>query len=411
MPFSKLNIHASLLNTLEKLGYNSPTPVQNKVIPKILDGNDLRVSAPTGTGKTAAFLLPAITKFLKKPSTIKGKGPRLLVLVPTRELCLQIASQAEKYSRRIEKMKTICIYGGVPYHKQSKALRQHHEIIIATPGRFIDYLERGRISLDRIEMLILDEADRMLDMGFSEPVQQIADALPKKRQTLLFSATLKGNVLKLSKKLLIDPLEINVKKEFDKEENIEQHLHYVDNIKHKNKVLDHLLKNNEIEQAIIFTSTKIQADTLAKNLQEMNYSATKLHGDINQRQRTKTITELRKGKYKYLIATDVAARGIDIKTISHVINFDLPSCSEDYIHRIGRTARAGATGTSYSLATQKERHLILSIEKETGKKMINEVIPGLEPTKKNATKASPRKFNGRNNQKKSFAKKKQRPRK
>ncbi len=384
MIFSELNILPALVKTLEKLGYTAPTPVQKEVIPKILQGLDLRVSAPTGTGKTAAFLLPIITQLMKKAPSVKGKnkGPRALILVPTRELALQVASQAEKYSNKLHPMKVVCIYGGVSYHRQNKDLMRHHEIIVATPGRFIDHLERGRISLERIETFILDEADRMLDMGFSEPVQQIADELPTDRKTLLFSATLKGNVLKLSKKLLTKPLEVNIAAEVDKQENIDQSLYYVDDIHHKQTILNHLLDNTEIQQAVIFTATKRQVEKLTKILLEMDYLAEKLHGDMNQRQRTKTINQLRKGKINILVATDVAARGIDVKTISHVINFDLPSTPEDYVHRIGRTARAGAKGTSFSFATRHEHALVSSIEQYTKKSMTSVVIPGLEPKKK-----------------------------
>lgn len=381
MPFSNLKIHAYLIKNINDLGYKIPTPVQKEVMPIILEGLDLRVSAPTGTGKTAAFLLPAINR-LMNPSSQKKKGAKILILVPTRELAIQVASQAEKYSKDIRRVKTVCIYGGVSYEKQYKDLRMPHEIIVATPGRFIDHLKRKRISLNSIEMFILDEADRMLDMGFSEQVNEIAEALPSFHQTLLFSATLKGNVLELSKNILKDPLEINVETEVENIDNIDERLHYVDDIHHKNKILDHLLSNPEIEQAIVFTSTKHQANELTRNLLKKDFAAAKLHGDLNQKQRTKTIMQLRKGKIRILVATDVAARGIDVRTISHVINFDLPRNTEDYIHRIGRTARAGAKGIAYSFATRSQRSVIVEIEKLTGKRMNCEVIPGLEPKKK-----------------------------
>jgi superfamily II DNA/RNA helicase len=401
MPFSKLSIHTDLFTTLNKLNYKDPTPVQNKVMPKIAEGIDLRVSAPTGTGKTAAFLLPAITRLINNPAS--NKNPRVLILVPTRELAIQVNTQAKKYSESLKKMKTACIYGGVPYHQQSRDLMRHPEIIIATPGRLIDYLNRGKLSLKDIEMLILDEADRMLDMGFYEPVLEIIETMPSTRQTLLFSATLKGNVLEFSKKLLNENfLEININIEFDEKENIDQRIHYVDNIHHKNKILDHLLQDSNMKQVIVFTATKRQADELTENLKEMNHSAAKLHGDMNQRQRTKTIMLLRKGKYRILVATDVAARGIDIKTISHVINFDLPRNPEDYVHRIGRTARAGAKGTCFSFATSREKQLVTSIEKFTKQAMTCDVIPGLEPKKQSPKKNFAQK--PRFNQKKSFSK-------
>jgi len=405
MSFSDLQVHSTLIKTLDKLSYKSPTPVQNKVIPKILCGYDLRVSAPTGTGKTAAFLLPAITKLLKEPSTIKSKGPRVLILVPTRELALQVSSQAEKYSKTLQRLKTVCIYGGVAYQKQIRELKRPHEIIVATPGRLIDHLEKGLLCFKRLEILVLDEADRMLDMGFSEPVQKIAKAIPAKRQTLLFSATLKGNVLALSKKLLTNPLEINIQFEINKKQNINQRLYYVDDIRHKNKILQHLLKDPKIEQAIIFTKTKRQADNLTKILLSKDHAVAKLHGDMNQRQRTNTIRLLRKGKYRILVATDVASRGIDVKTISHVINFDFPTTTDDYIHRIGRTARAGATGTAFSFVTNNERSLIRPIEKSTGKTIESDVISGLEPIKKQAKKTSFSQKNFRNKKRKRFSRK------
>ena len=389
MSFSELLLPPVLCQLLEKLGYETPTPVQNKVIPKVLKGCDLRVSAPTGTGKTAAFMLPALTA-LSRPSMIKGSGPRVLILVPTRELAIQVASQATKYSKNSKQIKTLCIYGGVPYRDQLRDLRNKYEIIVATPGRLIDHLEQGRIHLSRVEMFILDEADRMLDMGFSEPVNQIADAITTEHQTLLFSATLKGNVLSLSQRLLKNPLEIVVQADREELLNIDQRLHYVDNIQHKHKILLHLLANSEIEQAIVFTSTKRLAEELAMTLIKTGYSAAALHGDKNQRQRTQTIDRLRKGFVKILIATDVASRGIDIKNISHVINFDMPKESEDYIHRIGRTGRAGAVGKALSFATYREQSMIYSIEKLTGQKMTCDVIPTLEPKQKSESK--PRRF-------------------
>lgn len=387
MPFSTFKIHATLVKTIDNLGYKTPTPVQIEVIPKIIEGLDLRVSAPTGTGKTAAFLLPAISRLLE-PSSTQKKGSKILVLVPTRELAVQVAAEAEKYSKSLMRVKTVCIYGGVSYEKQYKELRMPHEIIVATPGRFIDHLKRKKVSLNSIEMFVLDEADRMLDMGFSEQVNQIAKSLPTSHQTLLFSATLKGNVIELSKKILKNPLEIIIETEVEKMDNIDEHLFYVDDIHHKHKVLDHLLTNPAIEQAIVFTSTKRQADELTRDLLKKDLAAAKLHGDLNQRQRNKTIMLLRKGKIRVLIATDVAARGIDVKTITHVINFDLPRNTEDYIHRIGRTGRAGAKGMAYSFATLSQRSLVLSIEKLTGKKINCEIIPGLEPKKKEQTNFS-----------------------
>lgn len=374
MSFNQL--HQKIQQAVADLGHTTPTAIQEQAIPKVLEGCDLQASAQTGTGKTAAFILPALHR-LAEP--VPGKGPRILILVPTRELAMQVATEAAKYSKHLPHVKTVCIYGGMPYPIQNKQLAKPYDILVATPGRLIDHLERGRIQLSRIQMLILDEADRMLDMGFVEPVEYIASLTPKTRQTLLFSATLKGNVLKLSQRLLKDPIEVRIEPTYDAQENIEQQLHTVDNIDHKYRILNHVLADEAMRQVIIFTATKHQADQLADKLAMEGHPAGALHGDMNQRQRTRTIASLRKGAIRILVATDVAARGIDIPTISHVINFDLPMSAEDYVHRIGRTGRAGATGTALSFAAHRDKRLVAEIEKFTGKRMKATVIPGMEP--------------------------------
>lgn len=386
MSFENLNLHEDILKAIKGLGHTVPTPIQEQAIPKILEGCDIRASAQTGTGKTAAFILPALNKLIT-PSAGKSKGPRVLILVPTRELAMQVATEAVKYSKYLSKVKTVCIYGGAPYPIQNRELSRPHEILVATPGRLIDHLEQGRIDFSRLELLILDEADRMLDMGFIDPVKQIANATPKSRQTLLFSATLKGNVLTLSKSLLKDPLEITVHSVHEKHENIEQRLHYVDNLSHKNRLLDKLLTDPDMTQAIVFTATKSHADQLADELYELGHQAAALHGDMNQRQRTRRIMQLRRGEIRILVATDVAARGIDVQTISHVINFDLPNNAEDYVHRIGRTGRAGAKGLALSFASPKDVPVVKQIEKFTGQTMSLHVIPGFEPNFKPLSKA------------------------
>lgn len=378
MSFKDLIDEAGILKAIEDLGYNTPTPIQKQAIPLILTGCDLRGSAQTGTGKTAAFILPALCK-LAKPSKLHGKGPRVLILVPTRELAIQVAEEASKYCKYLDRVKTVCIYGGAPYPIQNRQLARPYEILVATPGRLMDHMNRGKINFSRIEMFILDEADRMLDMGFIGPVEEIAEAIPDSRQTLMFSATLKGSVMKLSERLLKDPKEISVAHDPATHNNIDQRLHHVDNIEHKYKLLDHLLNGKDITQAIVFTRTKHHADTLVDKLIKKGYSAGALHGNMNQRQRTKTIMRLRQGEIRILVATDVAARGIDILAISHVINFDLPESEEDYVHRIGRTGRAGATGIALSFATPKEMGFVRQIEKFTHQKMTSHTVPGLEP--------------------------------
>jgi len=382
--FQDQNLHPQILKAIEQAGYTTPTPIQLKAIPKIMQGFDIRASANTGTGKTAAFLLPALNR-LSVPSRVKSIGPRVLILVPTRELAMQVAAESIKYSKFLPKTKTVCIYGGAPYPIQNRELSRPHEILVATPGRLIDHMERGRIDFSRLELLILDEADRMLDMGFIEPVEQIAAATPPDRQTLMFSATLKGSVMKLSDRLLKNPMEISVEQEQARHENIDQRLHFTDDLNHKYKVLDHLLTDPSIKQVIVFTQTKRHADQLVDILYDQGHQASALHGDMNQRQRTHAINQMRQGKIRILVATDVAARGIDVQTISHVINFDLPTSTEDYIHRIGRTGRAGATGIAYSFASNKDIQALRRIEEFTGHRMVPLIIPGLEPKFKPGT--------------------------
>jgi len=311
-------------------------------------------------------------------------------LVPTRELAMQVANETVKFTKHLPHIKTVCVYGGMPYMLQNKQLSKPYDIMVATPGRLIDHLERGRIQLSRVQTLILDEADRMLDMGFVEPVEHIASMTPENRQTLLFSATLKGNVLKLSKKLLRDPLTISIEPSYDEQKNIEQQLHTVDNIDHKYRLLERLLEDQTMYQVIVFTATKHQADQLTDKLCEAGHEAGALHGDMNQRQRTRTIAALRKGTIRVLVATDVAARGIDIPAITHVINFDLPMSAEDYVHRIGRTGRAGASGVALSFAAYRDMRLVQQIERFTGMSMTPTVIEGMEPKTKPTDKPRPR---------------------
>ncbi len=377
MDFKEIITNTELLAAIESAGYTTPTPIQAQAIPAILAGKDLRASAQTGTGKTAAFILPTLQKLAANPS--KGKGPRVLILVPTRELAMQVAKEAAKYAKNMPSMKTVCIYGGAPYPIQNKDLSRPYEILVATPGRLMDHMERGRISFDRLELLILDEADRMLDMGFIGPVEDIAAATPATRQTLLFSATFNKNVLGLSRRLLKNPEEITIAAEQARHDNIEQFLLNVDDLTHKYRLLEHYLEDEKVVQIIVFTATKRQADVLVDVLAEKGHEVEGLHGDMNQRQRSRTIEKLRRGNLRILVATDVAARGIDVPTISHIVNFDLPNSPEDYVHRIGRTGRAGKSGIAIAFASPKDRHVVKEIENYTGFHIVPTVIPGLEP--------------------------------
>jgi superfamily II DNA/RNA helicase len=389
MSFDQLNLDSKILKAVKESGYTTPTPIQLQVIPEVLKNLDIRASAQTGTGKTAAFLLPTLHRLASQP--VRGKkGPQVLVLVPTRELGMQIAQQAEKYSKHLEFVKTVCIGGGVPYDVQLRKLKRPYEILIATPGRLIDFMHQKKIDLSNVDLLILDEADRMLDMGFIDPVKEIAAATNPKRQTLLFSATLQGSVIKLSESLMQDPIEIRADVQYSSHENIAQKIHYVDDLHHKNRVLDHLLKENECQPTIIFTATKRHADQLSDELEEKGFLAAALHGDMSQRQRTRTLKQLKDGKVEILVATDVAARGIDVQSISHVINFDFPRNTEDYVHRIGRTGRAGAKGTAFSFATNSEAMLVQQVEKYTGVQIDIIEIAGLEATIKKRSSERPK---------------------
>ncbi|HSR01934.1 MAG TPA: DEAD/DEAH box helicase, partial [Methylophilaceae bacterium] len=295
-----------------------------------------------------------------------------------RELAAQVNDSARKYGKYL-RVRTVSIVGGMPYPLQNKLLSQPLDILVATPGRFIDHMERGRIDLSRLEMLVLDEADRMLDMGFMPDVERICDALPKERQTLLFSATLDGNIGLIAEDILNNPVTIQVTAQKEKHENIEQRLHHVDDLNHKNKLLEHLLIEPDVNQAIIFTSTKRHADILAEDLYAAGHKTAALHGDMTQGARNRTLTKLRHGDVKVLVATDVAARGIDVKGISHVINYDLPKFAEDYVHRIGRTGRAGKKGIAIAFASNTDRHVLRKIEQYTGQKLQASVIEGFEP--------------------------------
>ena len=389
--FNKFDLRDEILKAISDAGYTTPTKIQEASIPEILMGNDIKASAQTGTGKTAAFLLPSIQKISVLPQT---KNPKILILTPTRELAQQITEQSAKYTKYLN-LKSVCIVGGIPYHKQQSKLSKPYDILIATPGRLIDYMKRGKVKFSDIEMIVLDEADRMLDMGFSEAVEEILAKAPKKRQTLLFSATFKPNILKLSEKFMNNPKEVIVHSAKDKHENITQRLHYVDNLSHKNDLLDYILNAEDFESVIIFASTKRHCDELAQELEDKDFDVEPLHGDMSQRERNRTLKQLTTGKIQIIVATDVAARGIDIPTITHIINFDLPRDTEDYVHRIGRTGRAGKKGSAISFAGKKDLHIVPRIEEFIGQKISVVEIQGLEPSLKPQDKKSHSKNSGK----------------
>ncbi|ADQ84891.1 MULTISPECIES: DEAD/DEAH box helicase [Methylovorus] len=390
--FETLNLHPSILRALEEAGYSTPTPIQAQAIPEVLAGHDLMASAQTGTGKTAAFTLPALN-LLADIHPSKSRGPRILVLTPTRELAAQVNDAARKYGKFM-RARTVSIVGGMPYPLQNKLLSQPLDILVATPGRLLDHMERGRIDMSRLQMLILDEADRMLDMGFMPDIERINEALPRERQTLMFSATFEGPIANIAKTLLKDPKVIQIAAQKEKHANIEQRLHFVDDMNHKNKLLEHLLIAPDVNQAIVFTSTKRHADLLAEDLYAAGHKSAALHGDMTQGARNRTLTKLRHGDVRVLVATDVAARGIDVQGITHVINYDLPKFAEDYVHRIGRTGRAGNTGVAVSFASHADRHQLRKIEQYTGQRIEITVIEGFEP-KRPAPRTDDRGSNGR----------------
>ncbi len=384
--FSALPLLAELLRAVNDTGYTEPTDVQSRAIPPALDGKDLLVSSRTGSGKTAAFVLPALQKVLlarkdpaKKRVPGQPSGPRVLVLAPTRELALQVAQACTVYGRHVQGLRVATVVGGVPYGAQLKALRGPLDILIATPGRLLDHLGQGKAMLGQVEMLVLDEADRMLDMGFIDDIHAIADTMPRERQTVMFSATFAGPVAGLAQALTNDPQRIAVNAPAEQHSQIEQRLHWADNRSHRDALLDHLLIDRDIDQAVVFTSTQRDADELADRLQQMGHHAAALHGAMPQGRRNRVLQALRSRQLRILIATDVAARGIDVPTITHVINYGLPMKAEDYVHRIGRTGRAGRTGLAVTLAERRDVGMIRRIERFTSHLIPAAVIEGLEP--------------------------------
>ncbi len=378
MTFNSLGLVEPICEALKLAGYTTPTPVQQKAIPDALAGRDLLVSSQTGSGKTAAFMLPAL-QLLSSPAKTAGRGPRMLVLTPTRELAMQVSKASETYGRTLKRIKTVSIVGGMPYPVQNRLLKSGVDILVATPGRLLDQMQSGRVDLSRLQMLVLDEADRMLDMGFKDDLEAIVAQTPTTRQTLLFSATIDNNIARLAQSMLQKPVRIDVSGQQARHENIEQRLHFADDMAHKNRLLDHLLRDVAVNQAIVFTSTKRAADDLATDLHAQGFAVAALHGDMKQGARNRTLQALRRGGLRVLVATDVAARGIDVQGISHVINYDLPRQAEDYVHRIGRTGRAGKNGIAISLANVREQFQVKTIERFTTQSIPVVIIPGLEP--------------------------------
>lgn len=362
--FSALNLHPKISQALEVCGYKNPTEIQAKSIPIILQRRDVIGATETGSGKTAAFVLPALHMLTQ---TQKQQKPRVLILTPTRELAQQITAAINKYGKFLRPY-TANIIGGTSYREQERMLARPIDIMVATPGRLIDHLRNKRIDLSCVEMFTLDEADRMLDMGFIDDVKLIAKHLPQKRQTLLFTATYHKKLINSVGHLLQNPMLIDLSKPKMVPTQIKQQLFIANNQQQKFSFLENLLGQESIYKGIIFSATKIGADKIAYHLRSQGHNALALHGDLKQQVRKKSLEKLSSGKIQILVATDIAARGIDMD-ISHVINFDLPKCSDDYIHRVGRTGRAGKSGIAITLALKDERRYIHSIEKHVGMKL------------------------------------------
>ncbi|HEV2613621.1 MAG TPA: DEAD/DEAH box helicase [Gammaproteobacteria bacterium] len=408
MSFEQLQLSPLILKAIKAKGHTTPTQIQQDAIPVILSGKDVIAKAPTGTGKTGAFMLPAIERVAQSKNRQK---PQILVLAPTRELASQTDNVANEYGSGVG-IKTVSILGGMPYREQQRKLSRPVDVIIATPGRLIDYIERGDLDLSSISMLILDEADRMLDMGFIEDVEFIASKIPKKRQTLLFTATMDKRLISLSQNILRAPHMIEVKNANVTLDNISQRIHLANDNEHKFKLLKHLLSEENIFKAIIFSATKRNADKLVRDLTQDGHRVSALHGDLNQRKRNKVIADFRTGKIQFLIATDVAARGIDIDDVSHVINYDLPKFAEDYVHRIGRTGRAGRDGIAISFVLSSDHPNLKKIERFTVQTIPHSTIKGLEPKPQTRShggggghgggRGDKRSFGGGSGQKRSF---------
>ncbi|ENV58478.1 hypothetical protein F951_00812, partial [Acinetobacter soli CIP 110264] len=384
--FADFSLHESLQNALQDLGFTSPTPVQEQAIPAALEGKDLLVSSQTGSGKTAAFLLPTLHALAGQDTFLPFKErmravtqPNILVISPTRELAQQVSQDAIAFVRHMKGVRIAAIMGGMPFAKQIQQLKGA-QVVVATPGRLLDLVNRRQLKLDKVDALIVDEADRMLDLGFSEDLEAISELAANRKQTLMFSATFADRIIRLAECMMQDPQRIAIETGHSTNTDITQTLHWTDGFEHKKKLLTHWLSDEKMDQAVVFASTQEDTDMLAEELAEAGHSVVALHGAMPQTVRNRRLRSIREGKAKILVATDVAARGLDVPTISHVINFGLPMKHEDYVHRIGRTGRAGRTGQAITLATYRERGKIRALEDYLDARLSVSEIEGLEPS-------------------------------
>jgi ATP-dependent RNA helicase RhlE len=379
-----------LLRAVRDLGYSAPTPVQAAAIPPALEGRDILASAATGSGKSAAFGLPILSGLIGK----KRGTTRALILVPTRELALQITEHLGALGKYSGGITVAAILGGVGFRGQLDAFRRGTDIIVATPGRLLDIMGQGLAKLDGVETLVLDEADRMLDMGFLPAVRKVVKALTGVRQTLLFSATIPPEIAKLTGELLKDPVRVNLAPTSKPVDTVAQTIYTIPQ-ERKTDLLVELLADNNIFSAIVFTRTKARADRLAVALGKRNVLADRIHGDRSQNQRTRALANFKRGKYRVLVATDIAARGIDIEDLGHVVNYDVPAVPEDYVHRVGRTARAAKTGDAITFVSRDEEKLFSQIERSLGRRLDRSKLPELPPPAAPASAAGAPRFNPR----------------
>ena len=377
MSFDSLGLSAELLRAIHEQGYSKPTPIQLQAIPVILNGQDILAGAQTGTGKTAGFTLPLLQRLAENPVSNSRRPIRALVLTPTRELAAQVGESVKNYSRHLP-LKSTVIFGGVKINPQIDKLRKGIDVLVATPGRLLDHVSQNTIDLSKLEILVLDEADRMLDMGFIHDIRRVMKLLPRQRQTLLFSATFSDEIKKLANSLLNAPVLIEVAKRNTTAAQIEQVVHPVDR-ERKRELLSHLIGSENWRQVLVFTRTKHGANRLAEQLGKDGISAAAIHGNKSQGARTRALTDFKSGRVRALVATDIAARGLDIDQLPHVVNYDLPNVAEDYVHRIGRTGRAGNDGVAISLVCIDEHKLLVDIERLIKRDITRDIISGYEP--------------------------------
>lgn len=376
MSFASLGLSAPLLKAVAEQQYTTPSPIQQQAIPAVLSGRDVMAAAQTGTGKTAGFTLPILER-LSQGAAPKGNQVRALILTPTRELAAQVAESVATYGKHL-RLKSVVVFGGVKINPQMMKLRGGADILVATPGRLIDLYQQNAIRFDRLETLVLDEADRMLDMGFIHDIRRIIQLLPAKRQNLMFSATFSEPIRKLAKGLINDPVEVSVTPSNSTAKTVAQYVYPVDK-KQKPKLLLKLIEEQEWQQVLVFTKTKHGANRLTRFLDDAGVSAAAIHGNKSQGARTKALAGFKTGEVRALVATDIAARGLDIDQLPQVVNFELPNVAEDYVHRIGRTGRAGASGQAISLVCADESDLLGGIERLTRQTIERCVVAGFEP--------------------------------